>query len=68
VGLDRLAFNLRLDPPAAVARTVILECLTTLIVGLLGAWAFSVAALAGSVPRAAGSAAEPASTRGPTAP
>jgi hypothetical protein len=55
VGHDQLAFNLRVDSQPAIARTVILQCLTSLIVGLLGAWAFSFAALAGTVPPRAGS-------------
>jgi hypothetical protein len=71
VGPEQLASNLRVDPPVAVARTVILQCLTSLIVGLLGAWAFSLAALAASVPREAGPEArpdsEPDSPRGPSA-
>jgi hypothetical protein len=66
VGPDQLAFNLRLDSQPAIARTLILQCLTSLIVGLLGAWAFSLAALEGSVPPTAGSAAQPTSEQRPT--
>jgi hypothetical protein len=63
VGLDQLAFNLRLDSQPAIARTVILQCLTSLIVGLLGAGAFSLGALTGSGPLVAGPAAEQTSGR-----
>jgi hypothetical protein len=63
VGLDRLAFNLRLDSQSAIARTVILQCLTSLIVGLLGACAFSLATLTGSGPPGAGPAADHTSGR-----
>ena len=46
VGPDRLGSDLFHDPEPAVARTVILQCLTTIIVALIGAWSFSFAAWA----------------------
>jgi hypothetical protein len=66
IGPDQLAFNLRLDSEPAIARTVILQCLTSLIVGFLGAGAFSFASLVGSVPPVAGSAAGRVSERRPS--
>jgi hypothetical protein len=48
VGIDQLASNLRLDTEPAKARTLLVECLTTMIVGLIGAWSFSFAALVGA--------------------
>jgi hypothetical protein len=66
IGTDQLAFNLRLDSEPAIARTVILQCLTSLIVGFLGAGAFSFASLVGSVPPVAGSAAGRVTERRPS--
>jgi hypothetical protein len=61
VGIGQLASNLRLDTEPAKARTILLECLTTMVVGLLGAWSFSFAALVGARrPQRAGSTGETA--------
>jgi hypothetical protein len=45
VGFDQLASSLSRDLEPAKARTVLMECATTLIVGLIGAWSFFLAAL-----------------------
>jgi hypothetical protein len=42
------------DPEPAVARTLILQCLTTIIVALIGAWSFSFASLVGERRRKSG--------------
>jgi hypothetical protein len=51
VGIDRLASNLTRDLEPAKARTVLLECVTTWVVGLLGAWSFRVAAFVRARPQ-----------------
>jgi hypothetical protein len=47
VGLEQLATDMTRDPEPAVARTLILQCATTIIVSLIGAWSFSFAAWLG---------------------
>jgi hypothetical protein len=51
VGLDQLGADMFHDPEPAIARTLILECATTVIVALIGAWSFSIAARAGEQQR-----------------
>jgi hypothetical protein len=55
VGLEQLADDLRFDPEDAKARTVLFECLTAMVAGLIGAWCFSFAARVGERIRRAGS-------------
>jgi hypothetical protein len=47
VGPDQLGSDMSHDPEPAIARTLILQCATTVIVALIGAWSFSFAAWAG---------------------
>ena len=47
VGLEQLAFDMVGDPEPAVARTLILQCVTTIIVSMIGAWSFWFAAWVG---------------------
>jgi len=58
VGLDQGAFDLRLDFEPTIARTLILQSLTSLVVGFVGAWAFSFVAFLGQGQRAPESAAQ----------
>jgi hypothetical protein len=48
VGFPQLADDLRFDPEEAKARTILVECLTATVAGLIGAWSFSFAALVGA--------------------
>ena len=47
VGLEQLGSNMARDPEPAIARTLILQCVTTIMVSLIGAWSFSFAAWVG---------------------
>ncbi len=47
VGAQQLGFDMVRDPEPAVARTLILQCLTTIIVSMIGSWSFSIAAWVG---------------------
>lgn len=51
VGIDTLGSNMVRDPEPAIARTLILQCATTVIVALIGAWSFAFAAWAGEQQR-----------------
>jgi hypothetical protein len=47
VGIDQLGSNMSRDPEPAIARTLILQCLTTTVVASIGAWSFWFAARVG---------------------
>ena len=47
VGLEQLGSDMVRDPEPAIARTLILQCVTTIIVSSIGAWSFSIAAWVG---------------------
>jgi hypothetical protein len=55
VGFPHLADDLRFDPEEAKARTILVECLTAMVAGLIGAWCFSLASWVGERTRRAGS-------------
>lgn len=54
VGVEKLASDMIRDSEPAVARTLILQCATTIIVSLIGAWSFSFAAWVGDQRQRAG--------------
>jgi hypothetical protein len=51
VGIEALGSDMVRDPEPAIARTLILQCATTVVVALIGAWSFSFAAWAGEQQR-----------------